>query len=346
MAAEKVTSFPRPLHGCDILEVFDGPNLPGVGAAVRALSATYEHVPDVATALDRLMHDTPRLLITALELPDRNGLELLAALDALFLDTDVIVVEPRVQPRMLAAGRSVKAFGASTASGRIEQSILEIFSGPRTPTTHPRFAIGDYLRLAMAYRQSVDIRFRLSGGELAQLEIVGGDLWNAFVDDREGERAMELLTLDTVVRSFEARRLATVPGRRQVEVPGLGALDLLGDAGGPETVPDRPSQVDTHPFIDATEIRAVTRRRSTEPPAASTATSAAPPTVDPVSAGPQTPPAATTEAEFAAHFDAGLEAALARDYPRAIAAFEAALAVEPDDTRARFNLERIRKQHP
>lgn len=40
----------------------------------------------------------------------------------------------------------------------------------------------------------------------------------------------------------------------------------------------------------------------------------------------------------------GIEAALARDYPTATDCFEEALRLRPDDSRARFNLERIRRQ--
>ena len=46
---------------------------------------------------------------------------------------------------------------------------------------------------------------------------------------------------------------------------------------------------------------------------------------------------------FEEHLARGLEAALARSYERAARAFEKALELEPDDSRAAFNLARVRR---
>lgn len=52
----------------------------------------------------------------------------------------------------------------------------------------------------------------------------------------------------------------------------------------------------------------------------------------------------TGEEVFERRLAQGLEAALARNYPRAEKAFEDALALRPDDSRVKFNLQRVRQR--
>lgn len=62
----------------------------------------------------------------------------------------------------------------------------------------------------------------------------------------------------------------------------------------------------------------------------------------PAPARPASPAAASVETRFDRYLASGLEAALARSYDRAIEAFEKALEIRPGDSRAQFNLDRIR----
>jgi hypothetical protein len=146
--------------------------------------------------------------------------------------------------------------------------------------------------------------------------------------------------------SASAQRLQTIPGERQIGHPGLQALN-------PATrrLLDRPTTTvkRSNDDLGTREIVLDTMRSDLEE-ARAKAKKAAPPAnarQTSVPETPQAPPKAISpspvEESFEGLLSEGIQASLARDYPRAGKAFRAALALRPNDVRARHNLDRIRR---
>ncbi|MEM7350989.1 MAG: hypothetical protein AAF657_09305 [Acidobacteriota bacterium] len=179
----------------------------------------------------------------------------------------------------------------------------------------------DYLLPAVLCRRSVSMELLSTGGLEVSVEVVGGDIWNAYAGVLEAVPALETILFQTISR-VEIRMLQMIPGERQMGHSGLEAL-------GPATRLLKSRRVqDSQRFgtreIDISGVAAEMRAMNSQ----------------------QVELAGTPESpndRFEHLLATGIEASLARDYPRAGRAFEEALTLKPGDARVRHNLERIRQ---
>lgn len=182
---------------------------------------------------------------------DARVLDLLGSLKVLRPDLSILVLLPDGMDFPLPSGLHPRLrFAPSWLSS--ERLLAEIrFSLTNAACRPSRTALRlvDYLAVAVALRQSLDLHVQRSGGGSALFDVVEGNLWNAYSGDLEGEAALaaEIFALPSTV---EAVLQQSLPTRRQIRRPGS---DVLRDAaryatgGAPKTA--APDCRQTQPLI-------------------------------------------------------------------------------------------------
>jgi len=306
---------------------------------LRGILRTLDPVLEVRTtgcstvdeAVGILDRDPPDLVITDINLPGRFGLELVGELDARKLHVPIVVITAysAVYQAQIPKHRDITVLEKPFSMGVLRELLEERLGPPRggrSPETQP-FQLSDYLQLAGLGKYSVVLAIEAEGGADGRVEIVDGEVWNAHWEELSGEEALAALLAQTE-QTVRVRSLSERPTERQIE-RGLQEvmLDLVRqhDENRRDTV-----------ALNLAELGIATRDTATEvgapAPSAPAAASTPPPSPTTVDSG---------EVEFERLFAEGMEAALARDYPRAAEAFRKAQKLRPGDPRVRFNLERV-----
>jgi len=213
---------------CHVLVVEDEPSIlrgymrainrdPGLRATGCAM---------VEEAVGVLLQDPPDILVTDLNLPGRHGLEMINELEAAGLRIPIIVVT------------AFKAHYEHSFPERADLLVLEkpISVNHLLSVIHARlgaapsqgaragFQVADYLQLAGMSRASVVLRASLEQGDEGWLEIVEGDVWNAYFGSLVGEEAVAAL-MHLPAAAVATQVLAEPPGARQI-TRGLEGLLL------------------------------------------------------------------------------------------------------------------------
>lgn len=189
----------------------------------------------------------------------------------------------------------------------------------------------DYLLPALLSCRSVSLDLRCDSGVDAYLEILGGDLWNVYADSLEGVEALEALLYEPVAQA-RVRTLQTIPEDRHIWSSGMQALGV-----GTRRLPPRFELEAPPPATPAATGERVRAGSGLKTQALDIAwIDAEKP--DELNAAEQ------QEVDFERHLREGIRASLARDYGRAVEAFQAALEVRPNDRRVMLNLERVRQR--
>ncbi len=188
-----------------------------------------------------------------------------------------------------------------------------------------------YILPSVLSRRSVSLDLRSSSGLDAFIEIVGGDVWNAYSGDLTAIPAIESILYESIDR-IEAKTLHTIPGERQLFLSGLQALS-------PHS---RRQSVGPGPRAVAPKSRFDLGTQEIVPPTGPP--EAVLPAAESRGSRTESAPRSETDQEFAMLLNEGIQASLARDYRRAAEAFEKALLRRPEDPKAKFNLARVRRR--
>ncbi len=303
-------------------------------AVVRELrredSLEIECVQDCRVAVRRLTDgDPPGGVLAQLDRQAPGFLELLATIDRM---------TPRIPVLGTANGDLVRDLPVETSRGLplldLELSATDftssIVSAISTSSNggHTACRQGiDYLLPAILCRRSVSLEMVSDRGLEVSVDLVGGDVWNAYAGELEAALVLDAVLFEPVSR-VEIRTLQMIPGERQLGYAGVEAL-------GPWTRCTRPGsgrdagECENHRLRSTQEIdmhSVIAELRSANTPSTRSED------------GPESP-----DDRFERLLATGIEASLSRDYPRARRAFEEALILRPDDRRASHNLERIRR---
>jgi hypothetical protein len=156
---------------------------------------------------------------------DARILDLLGSLKVLRPDLPILVLLPDGMDFPLPSGLHPRLrFAPSWLSS--ERLLAEIrFSLTNAACRPSRTALRlvDYLAVAVALRQSIDLHVERSNGGSALFDVVDGNLWNAFSGDLEGEAAVaaEVFSAPAAVEAVPQRSL---PASRQIRRPGSEVL--------------------------------------------------------------------------------------------------------------------------
>jgi CheY-like chemotaxis protein len=172
------------------------------------------HVYEAVNVLDS---DPPDVLITDLNLPDRNGLELIAELQSRGLRIPVIVTtayntdyasELSRHPDLTLLEKPVSIQDLRRVlENKLKQAATWAPIGP--------FQLVDYLQLAGFGRYSVQLAVELDDRRRGFVEIVKGDIWNATLGGEEGRKALFLM-LNAGIENLACRVLDATPDQRSI----------------------------------------------------------------------------------------------------------------------------------
>ncbi len=280
-----------------------------------------ESVSDSPTAVRWLMDEGPAVGVLAeLNQQAPGFLELLAAVDDMASPIPVLgtangglVCDLPVYP-----SRALTLLGLELPAVDFATCVVSAISTSASSATVSCRQGIDYVLPAILCRRSVSLRLQSADGLAVSVELVGGDIWNAYTEDLEPESALEAI-LFAPVSAVEIRILQMIPGERQIILCGVDALSLATRAS--ESAGQQPhgtNKVDMRAVV--AELRAANSRSAKSEGAGE-----------------------SLDDRFEALLATGIEASLSRDYSRAGQAFEEALTIRPGDPRVRHNLERIRR---
>ncbi len=220
---------------------------------------------------------------------------------------------------------------------KLTQVLHSAIEASAVPQDREYFRTSDFVQLALLSQQSVELHLSFARSDHLQIEIVGGDIWSAFGGDSSGIEPLANHLQDTP-HTLQASVIEKLPKQRFLREPAPHVLRRC---------------LRHHQEATAADDSAL-------PPSSSLAhRELLHPGEDP---SPDTQPLPTDllneltdasgeevaeridENEFEQHFQAGMDAALVRDYERALRCFEKAQALRPDDARVSFNVQRIRQR--
>lgn len=269
-------------------------------------------------ALEAIDAETPQMIISDIDLPDRSGLELLGELGRRKLAIPILFVSAYL-----------KAYGALIpphANVDVREKPLDLQDLraivrqrlAATDLSDAPFGPSDYIQLACLGHRSVLIEVESPEGE-GFIVVHQGVLWTASDKSGEGEQAFRRLVFlpNAIAR---VRSWTGNPGERTIErgweallLDAAREMDERGKAG--EDIDD---------LLDESTSIVFEEPESEGAPASVAATKVE---VDP----------------FTRAFDEGVSALLVKDYAKAYAAFAEAASHQPEDTKTQANLERLRQ---
>lgn len=268
----------------------------------------------VEEAVNLLLECPPDLVVLAHLEDDPRGLELLSILDKLKIHIPVLVslAPERTLCRPADLSPRLLFLEPGLPDARLAY-LLRFALTDAPPAMAAPFRLFEYLALAVSFQLSVDLHLRCPEHGEILVSLVGGDFWCALCGDLEGEAALAAC-FSSIPLGVEAIPLRSLPRRRPMSRTGALVLQALCE---PTAAP--------LPALPLQPAVPEPLRPASRPPAAMAAMGA-------------------LEREVDRLCSEGLAAALAHDYPLAMARFEAARELKPHDSKVSFNLERLRRR--
>ncbi len=340
MRSPEGKSDPLALEDLHVLEVLPERTQGISRDSVFDLGLVRHRCHSVEAGSQQLMDHAADLLVIHPDLPDRNGLELLGALELLNLRIPTVICSSRTRPTALELLHPFVSVVPLDALQHPEKPFTAALERARHATPEVTFTVTDFLRLAIELGQSASIVLHLAAQLRVQLQVVGGDLWNVYTPERTGLAVLEAIAGATP-SGVEVKHLRSVPSERQIPDPGTAVLQRLRR---------RKADRITQPVVIDNRVagRQATHRITPAPAPKPLAPSEVHPGSGVVSAPPPESSPGDRNASpavpdaFDRAFAAGLDCALRRNYREALAHFEEALRLRPVDRRVQFNIERVR----
>ncbi|TPV93001.1 MAG: response regulator [Myxococcales bacterium FL481] len=327
----------------------------------------------VADALALIASAPPSLLVTDLDLPDGSGLEILGSLDRAKIEIPVIVISAYLGTlgSQIPARANVTVYEKPVAMTELRAAVGAKLARDETEEAMP-FSLDEYVQLACIGRHSVVIEVRGLGAE-GRIIVWQGDVHCAQDDEGGGDTAfVRLARLALAGDTTVACRGVTACEEPRNISPGAWQSLLMDSARAHDedhrdetgacskvVAPAQPSAMS----VAADETTEDVFAQMFDDDDADAARTLGPTGTVPAAANGPTPgegdgPAPggptrrsdspirevvseSTHAAFADACERGIEALLAKDYPRALSQFLAAEQLCPGDPLVRGNIERL-----
>jgi hypothetical protein len=281
-----------------------------------------------------LLADPPAGLLAEVDLSNLRVFEAVLACGAAALPIPCLVlVEGAVEAEQVARlPAEVTIFDVQrspeTLAAELAVAISSSALSPSEGSGGSAWEVSDHLLLAVICGISASLEFQTDKDRELIVEMIGGDLWNAYGGDFEGVAALEAHLSDRP-RQVSVRPVQVIPGQRQLRRKGF---ETLRRHGLPSRGHDSTSRETKEVIFE--DVRDLMRKVSVSPPP-----------LDVEAPQSQSDPTKQSVGErFEGLLATGLKTALARNYPEAVKAFEEAVALDPSDPRARLNLKKVRSQ--
>lgn len=204
----------------DVLVVEDEQTL--LKAIVRALARVPTLNPvgasSLAEALAILDREIPDLLLTDIRLEDENGLDLLVELRRRERRIPVVVMTAHQAAfaQELAKHGELTVLEKPIPLSELRRVVEEQLALSQSARQDDPFELSDYLQLAGLGNTSMRFEIELENGKKGRLEVVNGEIWNAWLGDDTAHKALTGM-LAVKCRHLSFSRLSQTPSDRQIE---------------------------------------------------------------------------------------------------------------------------------
>ncbi|TNE45711.1 MAG: response regulator [Deltaproteobacteria bacterium] len=178
------------------------------------------HITGCATyqeGLNVLLHDTPDLLLTDLNLPDRSGFDFLNEMNAHNIRIPVLVMTAyrAVFAPQLSQNPGLTVLEKPIGLKELRQAIDEKLSFYETAKPIGPFQLADYLQISGMGRHTLSFLLELEEYGQAEIDIVEGDIWNVRLGTKTGKEALQLC-LSGTIRNIGYRQRESELQERQI----------------------------------------------------------------------------------------------------------------------------------
>ncbi len=283
----------------------------------------------------------PDVVLCDIDLPDGLGVQIIGELAKRGISPPVVFVTAyrAAYGSLIPPHAGVTVLEKPVSLDELRSAVTSRLGAE--PPSSP-FTVADYVQLSCMGRHSVIIDIEW-GEHSGRVQIVNGDIWSAVDPLGQGEEAFRRVAFkrDAKITCYGSE---ADPGARNIDQPWESVLmesaRLLdeGNRGEPE------ADLSFGETLFASSIPAPPSPRTPPPPAkpALERTTTLPSMQSPVApVGRESPPPAPGDTEFANHYDRAISALMRKDYQAAVAAFDLARALRPDDATVNANLARL-----
>ncbi|MBK7861255.1 MAG: response regulator [Archangiaceae bacterium] len=255
----------------------------------------------------------PSLILSDLDLPDRSGIELIGELAARKLQLPVVFISAYLKAygNLIPRHAKVEALDKPVGMDELRDVVRRHMTGVRSVAAP--FGVPDYLQLAAMGRYSAIIEVSGRG----RIVVFEGHAWSASDEQGVGPEAFARLAVAEAVPVL-CRALDCEAGPRELHG---GTEEMLLDALRAK------DEAAASPQGSFTELELEEAPATAAPPAPP-----APPA-----------PAAAPAPDFDALLDDALQAAFAKRHQAALALFEQAHLLKPEDRRVEVNIHRLKQ---
>ncbi|MDH5673433.1 MAG: response regulator [Myxococcales bacterium] len=264
---------------------------------------------DFGAALRMLDERPPDLIVSDIDLPDRMGIELLGELGKRALSLPVIFVSAylRAFRAQIPPRANIEALEKPVPLEELRKLVVKHLEQRVGASTPAPFGVADYVQLACMGRHSVRIESDFGDGRKGVVTVHEGEIWSASHGALRGAAAFMELAFAPDAR-VACSRLMTGAGPREIEESADFLLMEAARCHDEHT--SRGPEMSAELIFVEDDTEAEETEDGTE--------------------------------DFEQHWEAGIDALLAKDYQGAFASFLAAQALRPEDAKVHANLERLR----
>ncbi len=278
-------------------------------------------------ALREIDREVPDVIVSDIDLPDRLGIELLGELGKRGLSVPVIFVSAYLKAFRAQIPRhgDYATLEKPVSLEKLREVVQEKLKGPQSGSP---FSVPDYLQLSCMGRHSVKIAATAPDGRVGHIVISEGEPWCARFGDLSGAEAFAAICFEPelavacegVDGRFGEKNLSQSVDALLMEAARLfdEANRNMGDATATLHPGRRPRNDAIPPSVSPREPRD------------------APPSDEP------TPGSDPVLRMFQQHWEAGVDALLARNFEVALEEFQTAQTLNPDDRKVAANIKRLK----
>lgn len=292
----------------------------------------------VDQALSLIDKGAPDIIISDIDLPGRTGIELLGELGKRGLSIPIVYVSAYLKAygAQIPQHANIEVLEKPIALEELRRVINDKLAARDEDEEEEPFSVPDFLQLAGMGRRTLVIEAQWGDGEKGSVVVHGGEVWSAELGALTGIEAFAQLAWRTGAH-VRCRNLTGELGPRTLQGTAEGLLmdtarmmdEQNRDAGGSSHVERATNLSSRPPRMELLSEEDEFNFAETFPP-----TSAAQP-------APPSEASSIVDDAFGRQLDRGVSALLKKDYETALAAFEAALAIQPEHPLVKANLERL-----
>ncbi len=298
------------------------------GAQVREAGS----VDDALREIDR---DSPDVIVSDIDLPDRLGIELLGELGKRGLSIPIIFVSAYLKAfgAQIPRHRDLLALEKPVALEKLREAVQGRLKKPQSGAP---FSVPDYLQLSGMGRHSVKIVATSADGRVGHIVLSKGEPWCARFGELSGAEAFSAICFENdlaIACESADGALGEKNLHHSVDALLMEAARVFDEANR------NVDEASTSQVPRSSREESAGQKTNLEPQLNEQQNSTA--VFSEEATGDDSEEGDPVARMFGQHWEAGVDALLMRDYAAALDEFETAQALKPDDRKVEANIKRL-----